>query len=446
MNSSLPKVLHPVCGLPMVEHIGRAMRAVGIQKPIVVYGPGGEKIPQTLGSDYAYAFQAEQLGTADAVSAALPMLDGHEGPVLVAPGDAPLITQETFSSLIGIQAAEKSSIVIAVCEVADPTGYGRIVRNEHWEPVRIVEDVDSSKDEKNIKEINGAFYCFSIGALRTFLPQIQPGAIKNEFYLTDIVDLLAKAGERVSTLSLNDPSVLSGVNDRWQLAEVSSKMRERILKNLALSGVTIVDVASTYVEVDVRVGRDTVILPGTCLHAGTVIGEECEIGPGSRICASDIGNRTSVLMSQVNGARIGNDCRVGPFANIRPNTVIGNEVKVGNYVEIKAANIGDRVSLAHLSYVGDASVGAGSNIGAGTITCNFDGYCKHRTEIGENVFIGSNSTLVAPLDIGSGAFIAAGSVITEDVEASALGVGRSRQTNKPGWAKRWRELKSNNRE
>ncbi|MFN8138460.1 MAG: bifunctional UDP-N-acetylglucosamine diphosphorylase/glucosamine-1-phosphate N-acetyltransferase GlmU [Fimbriimonadales bacterium] len=442
MNSKTPKVLHQVCGLPMVEHVGRAMKQAGVEKPVLVYGHGGDQILKAFEGNYQFAHQSEQLGTGHAVSVALPLLEGSDGPILIAPGDAPLVTSAVFTELVEKQRACGAACVVAVCELENPTGYGRVVRDEHWNVRAIVEESDATDDQKQIREVNGAFYCFSAAALRKYLPQIKSSNTKNEQYLTDIVELMTQNGEVVETYTSPDHDLLHGVNDRWQLAEVSAIMQRKLLKKIALSGVTIIDPGSTVVGCDVVIGPDSVLLPGSCLEGTTEIGADCTIGPHTRIVDSKIGDRSEVTMSQVNRATIGADCRVGPFANVRPHSSIGNRVKVGNYVEIKAASIGDSVSLAHLSYVGDATIGTGSNIGAGTITCNFDGFDKHRTEIGENVFVGSNSTLVAPLRIESGAFIAAGSVITEDVPVDTMALGRSRQVNKPGWAQRWRESKS----
>lgn len=438
MQSSLPKVLHPICGLPLVEHVGNAMRGMGVEKPVLVVGNGAEGIVEQLGDRYRYVEQEEQLGTGHALQAALPMLP-DEGVLVVAPGDAPLISAEALGNLVAEQAATCAACVLAVFELENPTGYGRVIRDTAWSPIRVVEELEADEETKRIREVNSSFYCFSISAVKRHLPSLRNLNSKGEYYLTDLVGILAEAGEKIGAVMFRDPDLLVGVNDRWQLAKAESALRMRILEKHALAGVTIVDPSSTYVDVRTIIGKDTVIQPQTHLEGTTEIGSECEIGPNTRVSASKIGDGSKVFFSHLNRAIVGEGCRVGPYANLRPHTVIGARTRVGNYVEIKNALIGQDVSLAHLTYIGDATVGDRTNIGAGTITCNFDGKNKHRTEIGSDVFVGSNSTLVAPLRIDAGAFIAAGSVITKNVGADALALGRSHQTNKEGWAKRWRE-------
>jgi bifunctional UDP-N-acetylglucosamine pyrophosphorylase/glucosamine-1-phosphate N-acetyltransferase len=371
-------------------------------------------------------------------------LADFSGVVLVAPGDAPLATAEVFRAMLE-RLREGVAGVLATTEMADPTGYGRILRDDRGIS-GIVEEVDASPEEKSIREVCTSFYAFRADALREALPKLTSENAKGEYYLTDVVSILREGGHRVEAAPIADSELLMGVNDRWQLALANEGMRRRLLKEIALSGVTIEDPTSTYVDVDVRVGADSVLHPCTVLKGRTVVGERCEIGPSVRIEDSTVGDDAVVLMSHVQEASIGKKCRIGPFANLRPGCRLGDGVKIGNFVEAKNADLEDGVSAAHLTYLGDVHVGASTNIGAGTITCNYDGFAKHRTEIGANAFVGSNSTLIAPVTIGDGAIVAAGSVITHDVPPNAMAVGRARQENKEGYAERWRNKKQSEKE
>lgn len=441
MKSELPKVLHTVCGIPMADHAGRAMRQAGVSRPIVVYGHGGEDVKGVLGEGYQYALQAEQLGTAHATLQAMPLLESHSGPVFIGPGDAPLITGSALNCLLAEMESSNADGVVATCVLADPRKYGRVIRNDAGRVVRIVEELDATESEKQIREVGTSFYCFKADVLRDLLPKVSNNNAKGEYYLTDLVGMINESGGLCTAVVFDDFELLLGVNDRWQLAEVSKIMRRRILRELALSGVTIDDPDSTFIEVDVSIGENCIIRPMTVLEGKTSIGVNSEVGPSTRITDSQIGSNCLVHMSHVNRVIVGDDCRVGPFANLRPNTVIGDGVKIGNFVEVKASELRDGSSVSHLTYIGDATVGAKANIGAGTITCNFDGFSKHRTVIGDEAFIGSNSTLVAPLTIGEGAITAAGSTITKDVPSNSLAIGRSRQEIKEHWAERWRKKK-----
>jgi bifunctional UDP-N-acetylglucosamine pyrophosphorylase/glucosamine-1-phosphate N-acetyltransferase len=440
MKSDLPKALHPLCGLPLGEHVGRAMRAAGVERPVFVVGHGGDLLRSALGDAYSYALQEHQLGTGHAALSAMPLLTDAEA-VLIAPGDAPLITAEALAALQQRRLETSADCVVATCILSDPTGYGRIIRNGTGEPVAVVEELDATQEQRQIKEVCTSFYCFDAAALRQHLPALQSNNQKGEFYLTDLIAAISSSGGRVSTYESSDPELLQGINDRWQLALASETMRTRILKRHALNGVSFVDPATTYVDAEVTIAAETRIGVMTTLEGNTQIGSNCDIGPFCRVSDTIIGEGSTVFLSHLNGARIGRDARVGPFANLRPSTVLGDGVKIGNYVEVKNAEIGEDASISHLSYIGDASVGARSNIGAGTITCNYDGVDKHRTEIGADAFVGSNSTLIAPVTIGDGAMTAAGSTISEDVPPDALAVGRSRQVNKEGWMQRWRKRK-----
>ena len=440
MKSARPKVLHDVCGVPMVEHVLRALREAGVHRTVCVVGCGAEEVRGALEGKAEFALQKEQRGSGDACRAGLEALGSFEGYVVVAPGDAPLVIGDVFKAMI---AAVESGAdgVLATCVMDDPTGYGRILRSETGDVLGVVEEVDANQEERAICEVCTSFYASRASALREALPLLKPDNAKGELYLTDVVRLFADSGRRMVAVPIADSALLMGVNDRWQLAEANEQMRRRVLKNLALEGVTIKDPGTTFVEVDVRVGQDSALHPMTVLRGRTRVGAGCEVGPFTRIEDSEVGDGTVILMSHVQRAVIGRSCRIGPFANLRPGCCLGEGVKVGNFVEAKNTQLGDGASAAHLSYLGDAVVGAGTNVGAGTITCNYDGFEKHTTTIGENAFIGSNSTLVAPVSIGDGAIVAAGSVITHDVPGDAMAVARERQVNKEEYAERWRRRK-----
>jgi len=436
MVSDLPKALHKVCGIPLTEHCVRAMRGAGLERVVVVIGHGADQVREALGECCAYAMQAEQLGTGHAVTQALPLVETADA--IVMPGDAPLMRSESLKSLYAHHKETGADLTLAVVQYNDPTGYGRVFRDEEGMPVAIVEEKDCTAEQRAIHEVCVSLYCFSTALLRQLLPQVTSANAQGEFYLTDIVRLAAGGGKKVVTWNAADPLELMGVNDRWQLAEAGKELRLRKVKELCLSGVTFVDPDTCFLEADVKIGRDTLVEPNCYLLGNTSIGSGCVIGPGTRLANVKIADRTTVLMSNLMESEVGTGTRIGPFSHLRPGSKVGDRCSIGDYVEIKKSVIADDVSIGHLAYIGDASVGEGTNIGAGTITCNYDGKRKHRTVIGRNVFIGSNNTLVAPVEIGDGAFTAAGSTITQDVEPNALAVGRSRQTSKEGWAEHWR--------
>ncbi len=442
MKSELPKGLHSVMGLPMVELVGRAMRAAGVEKPIVVIGHRGELIQEALGGCYAYAWQREQHGTGHAAQMAADQLKGHNGPVIIAPGDTPLLSDEMLKELVVRHVETRAKCTVATSFVDDANGYGRIVRDHHGLIERIVEHKDATPEQHEIKEVNAAVYCFDAPTLLRILPTLSNENAQGEYYLTDVIAAIAnEGGKGVEALVVNDPDILMGVNDRWQLAQAEKALRQETNKRHALNGVTILDPDTTYIGLDVEIGPDTIIEPSTFLLGNTKIGSNCEIGPCAKIKRSTIGDGCYVYMSHVNEATLEGENKVGPYANIRPGTVLKRKAKIGNFVEVKNATLGEGSAANHLSYIGDATVGIKTNVGAGTITCNYDGFGKHRTTIGDGVFVGSNSTLVAPLTIEDGAMIAAGSVVTHNVPADALVVARSRQEVKEGWVSRWRNKK-----
>lgn len=439
MKSDIPKGLHEVCGLPMVEHVARALRGAGVDRIVIVVGHGGELVQQRLGDAYEYAWQREQHGTGHAAQMAAPLLEGFQGKIVVAAGDTPLVSSEMFSDLIH-GGSKTTKCLIASSNVENPKGYGRIVRNGSGVQ-RIVEEKDATPEEKAIREVNSSIYCIDGPTLLDCLPKLKNDNAQGEFYLTDVVAMVAEQGA-ADAMTFDDPDILVGVNDRWQLAEADRKMRERILRRHAESGVTIMDPGTTYLGAEVEIGVDTTLEPNTMIVGKTSVGKGCRIGPFTRIEDCQIGDQVMVYVSYLKEAKLHDTAKVGPFAHIRPGSELFPDVKVGNFVETKNATLETGVKASHLTYIGDAIIGENTNIGAGTITCNYDGFNKSRTQIGRDAFIGSNSTLVAPIKIGDGSFVAAGSVVSSgDYPSEALVIGRSRTEVKEQWAAQWRNKK-----
>lgn len=443
MKSRLPKPLHLLCGKPLLSYILDACEAAGAKRTIVVVGHEAERVQETFSGRCEFALQAEQLGTGHAVMVTRPLLNGNTGDLLVLPGDTPLIDGDTLRKLVAHhrQTGAVATLLSAVLP-HDAGMYGRVLRDRAGKVLGVVEAKDATSEQLAGREINTSIYCFKVPALFDALNQIRPDNAQGEYYLTDVIGLLTREGQKVEAVVADDWQVTLGVNTRVEMADVSARLRWRILERLMLSGVTIVDPANTYIDADVQIGQDTIIHPNTYLLGNTIIGEECHIGPMARIEDSVVGNRVTVLASQVVGSRLDDEVRVGPFANLRPGTVVGRRTKIGDFVEVKNAVIEEDVSMAHLTYVGDAHVGANTNIGAGTITCNYDGKRKHRTVIGKGCFIGSHATLIAPVEIGDGAYVAAASPINQNVPPDSLAIARCRQEVKEGWAKRRREQSS----
>lgn len=436
MKSKLPKVLHKICGEAMISYVINAVAAAGVETIIVVAGHGSAQVTREVEGRAQIVLQEEQLGTAHALQQAAPFLSNFQGQILVLCGDTPLIEASTLLDLYHSHTDAGCDATVLTAAMDDPAGYGRVVRNNQGALVKIVEQKDASQEEKQIREINTGIYCFSSAGLFDALYRLAPNNAQGEYYLTDIIEMYISEGRRVGAVMLENPREIMGINDRVHLAEAEKHMRGRILDELMLSGVTIVDPLSTFVDRQVRVGRDTVIFPFTFIEGNTVIGEDCVIGPGTRLVNTTIGNAVSVQNSVVTESSMGDRCNIGPFAYLRPGTRLGQGVKVGNFSEIKNSLIGDGSKVPHLSYVGDATLGKNVNIGAGTITCNYDGCNKWPTKIDDGAFIGSNTNLVAPVNIGAGAVTGAGSTITKDVPAGALGVERAKQKNVMNWTDR----------
>ncbi|CCU57271.1 bifunctional UDP-N-acetylglucosamine diphosphorylase/glucosamine-1-phosphate N-acetyltransferase GlmU [Bacillus subtilis] len=435
MKSKLYKVLHPVCGKPMVEHVVDEALKLSLSKLVTIVGHGAEEVKKQLGDKSEYALQAEQLGTAHAVKQAQPFLADEKGVTIVICGDTPLLTAETMEQMLKehTQREAKATILTAVAE--DPTGYGRIIRSENGAVQKIVEHKDASEEERLVTEINTGTYCFDNEALFRAIDQVSNDNAQGEYYLPDVIEILKNEGETVAAYQTGNFQETLGVNDRVALSQAEQFMKERINKRHMQNGVTLIDPMNTYISPDAVIGSDTVIYPGTVIKGEVQIGEDTIIGPHTEIMNSAIGSRTVIKQSVVNHSKVGNDVNIGPFAHIRPDSVIGNEVKIGNFVEIKKAQFGDRSKASHLSYVGDAEVGTDVNLGCGSITVNYDGKNKYLTKIEDGAFIGCNSNLVAPVTVGEGAYVAAGSTVTEDVPGKALAIARARQVNKDDYVK-----------
>jgi bifunctional UDP-N-acetylglucosamine pyrophosphorylase/glucosamine-1-phosphate N-acetyltransferase len=436
MKSSRPKVLHGLAGRPIIDHVLRTAEALRAESTTVVIGHGADDVRAALaGRPLSFVVQSPQLGTGHALLQAEPVLAGKSGTVLLLYGDVPLLQANTLSRLLDHHRARKAAATILTTDLSEPYGYGRIVRDAHGRVARIVEERDASGDERKITEINSGIYAFDLAPLFGSLQQLATDNSQGEYYLTDLVAMYRQRGLAVDTLNLDSPGELRGVNSRADLSELSAIVRQRRNHEVMLAGVTLEDPASTFIDADVRIGADTVLGPGVMLQGATQVGERCQIQAGTRITDSRLGNDVVVLdHSVILGSRVGDGARIGPFAHVRPDSVIESDAHVGNFVELKKTTLGRRSKANHLAYLGDATIGEGVNIGAGTITCNYDGVAKHPTIIEDGVFIGSDSQLVAPVRIGSGAYVAAGSSITRDVPADALGIARAKQENKPGWA------------
>ncbi|MED4018416.1 MULTISPECIES: bifunctional UDP-N-acetylglucosamine diphosphorylase/glucosamine-1-phosphate N-acetyltransferase GlmU [Sutcliffiella] len=436
MKSKLYKVLHPVCGKPMVEHVVDHVTSLNLEKIVTVVGHGAEMVKNHLGNRSDYVLQEEQLGTAHAVIQAAPILNNLQGITLVICGDTPLITPETMEKLVEQHESTGAKATILTAYAEDPSGYGRIIRDNNGHVKKIVEHKDASEDELKVTEINTGTYCFDNEALFEALTNVSNDNVQGEYYLPDVIEILKNQNEIVTAYQTLDLDETLGVNDRVALSQAEQIMQKRINKKHMVNGVSIIDPANTYISAEAMIGRDTVIYPGTVIIGKTTIGEDCHVGPHSEIKDCVIGNNTSIRQSVAHESEIGNDVQIGPFAHIRPASTIGNEVKLGNFVEVKKSTFGDGSKASHLSYIGDAEVGKDVNLGCGSITVNYDGSKKHLTKIEDGVFVGCNSNLVAPVTIGKGAYIAAGSTITEDVPGEALSIARARQVNKENYVQK----------
>lgn len=423
MKSSLPKVLHPIVGKPMIWHALRAIQQSTTEKPVVVVGHGADEVKAWLGESAQTVLQEPQLGTGHAVMQAESILKGKTDLVVVCYSDMPLLRGETLQQLVETQKKNKGPISMLTVVADDPRGFGRIIRRADGSVEAIVEEYVATPEQLQIKELNVGGYCFDADWLWDGLHRIQKNPKKGEYYLTDTIELAAQDGLPVQAMLMDDLEETIGINTRVHLSEVEAAMRRRINQEHMLNGVTMMDPASTYIEAEVKIGRDTTLMPNTYLHGSTEIGEGNVVGPNTIIRDSKIGNRCKILASVMEGATLEDDVDMGPFARLRKGAHLGDHVHMGNFGEVKDSYLAEGVKMGHFSYVGNARIGANTNIGAGTITCNYDGEKKHNTEIGEDVFIGSDTMLVAPLKVGDGARTGAGAVVTKNVADDTLVVG-----------------------
>ena len=439
MRSRTPKLLHPICGRPMIGWVVAAARAAGAGKVVVVDAPG-EPLRASLDAAIVSVVQEQAFGTAHALRAAEAHID-EDASVIVLNGDVPLITTDAVAALAQTRASAGAAATILTATVEDPTGYGRVVRAADGSVEQVVETkrpADATPAELQIQEINSGVYAFAGAALLEALALVGNDNAQSEYYLPDVLPILRGQGHLVTALELEDVDETLGINDRVQLAAVRAVAQRRINDALMLGGATIVDPANTVIDVDVTLASDTLIEPGTALHGSTSVGEGSTIGPHTTLTDTAVGRESEVVHSYASGATIGDHVSVGPFAYLRPGTVLHEGSKVGAFVEIKSSEVGARTKVPHLSYIGDATIGEDTNIAASTITANYDGFAKHRTKIGSRVHTAVDTTFVAPVEIGDDAWTAAGSVLTDDVADGELGIARARQTNIEGYAERVR--------
>ena len=436
MKSDLPKVLHKVAGISMLEHVFRSVNAIDPEKTVTVVGHKAELVEQVLAGQTDFVRQTEQLGTGHAVMMAEPVLENLTGQTLVIAGDTPLITGESLKNLIDFHINHKNVATILTAEADNPFGYGRIVRNQHEEVLKIVEQKDASDFEQQIKEINTGTYVFDNARLFEALKNINTNNAQGEYYITDVIGIFRENGEKVGAYTLKDFDESLGVNDRVALATAESVMRSRINQQHMVNGVSFVNPHATYIDVDVEIAPEVQVEANVTLKGQTKIGAETILTNGTYIVDSVIGERTVITNSMIEESIVADGVTVGPYAHIRPGSSLAKDVHVGNFVEVKESSIGENTKAGHLTYIGNSEVGANVNFGAGTITVNYDGQKKYKTIIGDNVFVGSNSTIIAPVELGDNSLVGAGSTITKDVPADAIALGRGRQINKEDYAKR----------
>lgn len=439
MKSKLHKMLHPVAGRPMVQHVVDQLQQVNLNKIVTIVGFGAEKVKAQLGSSSEFAYQKEQLGTGHAVLQAEDLLKDEKGVTVVACGDTPLIRDETFEALIQYHEQTGAKASVLTTKVENPMGYGRVVRNDQDEVERIVEHKDANEGERLIQEINTGTYCFDNQALFAALKEVSNDNAQGEYYLPDVIKILRHQGDTVSAFLTPDFDETIGINDRIALAEAEKIMKKRINEEHMRNGVSIIDPEQTYIEPDVQIESDVILHPGTVLKGETIIRTGAEIGPHTELEDCEVGEETVIRHSVATSSKIGNRVNIGPFAHIRPASHVGNDTKVGNFVEIKKTTLGDHSKVSHLSYIGDADVGERVNVGCGTITVNYDGTNKYLTTIEDDAFIGCNSNLIAPVTVGKGSYVAAGSTITKNVPENALSIARARQTNKEEYASKFKK-------
>ncbi len=442
MKSDIPKILHKVCGKEMINWVIDTVEELGVAQNIIVLGHGKEQVMEALqGVKADFAYQMERKGTGHAARIGGEKLSGGEDHIIVLYGDSPMIQKETLEDFISYHEKEENDITVLTAKVGNSKGYGRIVRSGDGEFLRIVEENDATPEEKKIKEINSGIYLFrNKGKMpfMTLLGQIKNENKKGEYYLTDAIEIIKSAGGKVGAYEIEDETEILAANNRVELSVLNRIMRKRINEGHMLNGVTMIDPDAVYIEKGVSIGKDTILYPGTFLEGDTVIGAGCEIGPNVKIKDSTLGEGIKIENAGVDSVVIKDHVTIGPYVYLRPGTVLEEKVKVGRFVELKNTKVASGSKVPHLSYVGDAEIGKGVNIGAGVITVNYDGKNKHKTIIGDDAFIGCNANLIAPIKIGDGAYVAAGSTITDDVEEKSLAIARERQTNKKDWINKYK--------
>lgn len=431
MKSKFPKVIHKVAGRTLLDHVIDATEEINSENVNVVIGYKKEMIKEKLERAVNFIVQEEQLGTGHAVMICDEKIPNY-GDVMILTGDTPLLKGETLKSFVEFHRKNNNSLSVMSAEFDNPFGYGRIVKDNSGNLIKIVEQKDATDKEKNIKEINSGIYCVDAKKLKYTISKLNNNNSQSEYYLTDIVELLKNDNEKISSYIIEDRNEIIGVNTRAQLFQVEEVLKERIFNRLMSNGVTITD-RSVYIEKDVEIGMDTVILPGAYITKGSIIGEDCIIGPNCRIENSKINNNVEVRDSTIIDSEVDNKTKIGPYAYLRPNSKIGKEVKIGDFVEVKNATVGDFSKISHLSYIGDGEVGENVNIGCGVVFVNYNGRDKNTTIVKDNAFVGCNSNLVAPVTVGENAYVAAGSTITENIPSMALSIARKRQSNKLNW-------------
>lgn len=440
MVSEKPKVLHEVGGKAMLDYVISASEAAGADDTVVIVGYKADIVKAALPENITAIEQKEQLGTGHAVLQALPFFENFNGNVLVLVGDAPLVRKETLEELVKAHEDGGFSATVLTAVFDDPTGYGRIVKNGD-ELIKIVEHKDATDEERGIKEINSGMYCFDAQALKTALQAINSDNVQGEYYLTDTIEILRGMGKKVGSYPTPDVDDIAAVNSKVQLAEIGKIMRRRINTSLMEAGAIIIDPENTYLSAETKIGKDTTIYPGVITEGRVIIGENCVIGHNSRIVNSTIADGVDIQISTVLDSFVDENTHVGPYAYLRPNSHIGKNVKVGDFVEVKNAVMKDGAKASHLTYIGDAEVGKNVNLGCGTVFVNYDGTNKYRTVVEDNCFIGCNSNLVSPVTVKEGSYVAAGSTITDDVPEDTLAVARARQVNKEGYALQMKQIK-----
>ena len=435
MKSKLPKVLHKALGKPMVQWVIDCLSQAGVEDKIAVLGHGGDHVASVVEGQTVIVYQTEQLGTGHAVMQAAPALPADNDCVLVICGDTPLLRAQTIQALIEKHQAEGNAVTLLTAYAENPTGYGRIVRQEQ-QITAIVEQKDADEQQKLIKEINTGTYCFDQKFLLQYLSALDTNNAQKEYYLTDLIKIANLHNLPVGGFVLADFNESLGVNNRIQLSQAEAILRQRKCEEIMLAGVTLIDPSATYIGADVVIGNDTIIYPNVVLEGKTVIGSDNVIGMNCRFVDSQIGNGNDIQSTVITESKVGNGCKIGPMAYLRPGTALADNVKIGDFVEVKKSQVGEGSKIPHLSYVGDSIVGSKVNIGCGTITCNYDGVHKYQTVIKDGAFIGSNTNLVAPVTVEENAFIGAGSTITKDVPDSALAVTRADLRVKENWRKK----------